>query len=558
MSDSSIAPDYGQRLLEWLPNHWRVRDGGDLAGLLAVYGELLDGLHATIHQHLYDAFPDKDENGNHCQDWLIPYFARLLDVRLVSPDADGRREEVARAVYWRQRKGTRVSVEGIAEAVGQFEVEVQEGWKRVAMTPRVDRPLLPAQAYGEAPTPGRKTPALHARHPGLPACTPDFRYCSRAVQCPISNDGATSTGFPGVSDAVTWRQSNRHGLPHAVDSYQDLSRRTVDVRTPDARRGHYHPRRLLLHLPPPEGFFARDHGSLQWQQILPLVHQALVSRTDLVHGDLVAVSGATIEVDGTTLPLVTVRGLGAAPVRLRGVVSLETAAVYRFANLWLDSRVDLHQGMVQCSGCAVRHLRSTVANWRRPVITASNSLFKRIEAARGLVRLEYVTALETVLAEALQASDCILQPSLHKDRVDSDVPGSGCLRYSRIPFFPKDAVGLRPADLAGGRLSDWLRQGKRSRLSCSVVTCTTETPLFWSGVFGEPGCGVLHSLCDLSIAAGAEDGGEMGAYHGHRHVLRRQAVLEKLREFLPVGMEAVLVMDPSLACVPPRAKLIAS
>ncbi|MGD9948600.1 MAG: phage tail protein [Desulfobulbus sp.] len=549
----STTPDYGQRLLEWLPNHWRVRDGGDLTGLLTVYGDLLDAMHATIHQHLYDAFPDKDENGNHCQDWLIPYFARLLDVRLVSPDADGRREEVSQAVYWRQRKGTRVSVEGIAEAVGQFEVEVQEGWKRVAMTPRVDRPLLPEQAYGEPPIQGKTLPALQARHPGLPACTPDFRYCSRAVQCPVSNDGATSTSFPGVSDPVTWRQVNRHGLACAPDSYQDSSRRTVDLRTPDARRGRYHPRRLLLHLPPPEGFFACDHASLQWQQILPLVNEALASGTGAVHDDLVAVSSETIRVDGKTLPLITVLGLKQTPVRLRGVVSLETEAVYRFANLWFDNRVDIRQGILQCAGCALRHIRSMVADRKRPVIVASNSLFKRIEAARGLVRLEYVTVLETLLAEALQASDCILLASLHKDRVDEDVPGSGCLRYSRIPFFPKDAKGLKPAELAAGRISDWLRQGKRSELRCSTANCTTQTPLFCSEIFGEPGCGVLHSQCPSIIASGAEDGGEMGAYHGHRYVLRRQAVLEKLREFLPVGMEAVLVLDPSLACVPPKA-----
>jgi hypothetical protein len=44
----------------------------------------------------------------------------------------------------------------------------------------------------------------------------------------------------------------------------------------------------------------------------------------------------------------------------------------------------------------------------------------------------------------------------------------------------------------------------------------------------------------------------MGGYHGHRYVLRRQAVLEKMREFLPVGMEAALITDPSLACVPPK------
>ncbi|MBM9613174.1 hypothetical protein JWJ90_02615 [Desulfobulbus rhabdoformis] len=553
MSTSYNSPDYAARMLEWLPTHWRARDKGDLDNLLAVYGELLDAMHATIHQHLYDGFPDKDRSGNHCQDWLIPYFARLLDVQLVSPDGDGRREEVAKAVHWRQRKGTRISVEGIAEAVGQFEVEVQEGWKRVAMTPRVDRPLLPEQAYGEEPISGKKTPPLHARHPGLVAATVDFRYCSRAVQCPINNDGASSTQFPGVKEPVCWRQANRHGVPCVPDSYQDSSRRTVDLRTPGDQQGRYHPRRLLLHLPPPEGFFSADHLSVQWSQIEPLVQEALEHQKAAVFKDAIGITAERIQLGGSALPLITLQGLSEVPVRIRGIVSFETEAVYRLANLWCDNRVDIRKGVIQLAGCALRHLRSTVAERTKPVIIASNSMFKRLEAARGLVRLEYVTVLETMLAEDLEASDCIILPSLHKDRVDQDVPGSGCLRYSRIPFFPKDAKGLRPVDLAAGRYSDWLRQGQPSKLRCATTTCTTEIPIFCNEVFGEPGCGVLAGRCTASIATGAEDGGEMGAYHGHRYVLRRLAVVEKLREFLPVGMEPVLVMDESLRCVPAKA-----
>ena len=78
--------------------------------------------HRAVHeggivvQRLDDCFPDAD-HGRRCQDWLVPYFAQLLDVQLVSPDADGRRAEVAQAVSLRQRKGTRVSIEQIANAL---------------------------------------------------------------------------------------------------------------------------------------------------------------------------------------------------------------------------------------------------------------------------------------------------------------------------------------------------------------------------------------------------------------------------------------------------------
>lgn len=572
MSDlNALPPDYGRRLKEWLPTHWRVRDadtGGDLGGLLAVCGELLDALHATVNQRLYDSFPDADASGRRCQDWLIPYFARLLDVRLVSPDAEGRRAEVANAVAWRQRKGARVSIEKIAEAVGQFEVEIQEGWKRLAMTPRIDRTLLPEKAYGEEPVAGPTTPALCAAHPGLPAVTPDLSYGSRAVRCPAGNAASASTTFPGEAQPLNWRQTHRHGAPCIPDSYQDVSRRTADLRTPDWRRGFYHPRRMLLYVPPPEGFFRRIHTTASWASIAPLIAAALGKAGEVRRGPIletlaglhrhpaVECAFGLTEWNGATLPLISLRGLTDGPVRVRGVVDLDAPAVYRFENLWFDNRVEIRRGAAQLFGCAVRQLRMGVAEREAVVIEAHSCLFKRIEAARSLARLEYVTVFEALLAERLEASDSILLPALRKDTVDSDVPAAGCIRYSRLAYIPKPAVSVDPKDPKAPLFDNderWVSQKKRSLLRCCTDTCTTLKPLFWSEIFGEPGCGVLHPDCVQAVQSGAEDGGEMGAYHERRYVLRRQAVLEKLQEYLPVGMEAVIITDPSLACAPPKA-----
>ena len=59
--------------------------------------------------------------------------------------------------------------------------------------------------------------------------------------------------------------------------------------------------------------------------------------------------------------------------------------------------------------------------------------------------------------------------------------------------------------------------------------------------FGKAGCGVLHPATHRRIRLGAEDGGELGAYHHQRHVLRELAALDKMREFLPVTQTPVLV-----------------
>lgn len=525
-----MTPDYAALLGQWLPAVWRERDEtGDLDRLLSVYGELLDAFHTTVEQRRLDNFPDAAADGGHCQPWLLPYFAQLLDVRMVSPDEDGRRAELADAVAWRQRKGTRVSIERIAEAVGRFEVEIQEGWQRVAVTPRIGQPLLPESSYGEEAIPASAGMDERARHPGLPAATVDLRYCSRAVQCEANNPAAHATRFAGQE--LDWRQIHRHGAPCAPGSFQDVSRRTPDLRTPGSRHGVglYHPRRVSLFLPPPEGFCSARARTVNW--------------SDLPQSALVKVETGSAKWNGETLPLYVYTGLDAVPVKIKGVISLTEKAIYRFHNLWLDNKLEVGDGAVQMQNCAARQVKVNTAERDVPVLEVRACLIKKVEAARGLVQLEYATVLDTLLAEHLNASDCILMPELRKDTVDKDVPAAGCIRYSRLFYLPGDE------ELAS---TPWKADGAISQLTCHTASCTTATPWFWSEAFGQPGCGVLHPDGPEVFQDGAEDGGEMGAYHDQRLVLRQKAVLEKLREFLPVGMEAALVLDPTLACPPPK------
>lgn len=60
------------------------------------------------------------------------------------------------------------------------------------------------------------------------------------------------------------------------------------------------------------------------------------------------------------------------------------------------------------------------------------------------MRLEYVTVQERLLAERLEASDCIIVPPLRKDTVDADVPAAG---YPLQPHRPpaRRAGAQRPA-----------------------------------------------------------------------------------------------------------------
>jgi hypothetical protein len=347
----------------------------------------------------------------------------------------------------------------------------------------------------------------------------DLRYCSRAVQCEASNSGAHTTTFAG--EEATWRQVNRHGTPCKPGSYQDVSHRTVDLRTPAQGRGLFHPRRVPLYLPPPEGHCSAQVETLYWTQF-----DAQSSTKPLV-----TLTTSTTTWNGLTLPLYTYTGQRydesqpLVPVRMRGVKTFTEEAVYRFENLWLDNRVQIDAGAAVLVNCAARQIKVTTAERDAAVLTARGCLIKKLEAARGRVDLEYVTVLDTLLAEALNASDSILMPALRKDTDDADVPEAGCIRYSRLFHLPEPEVEDEPPDPL------WLAQGVYSALTCYAATCTTETPLFWSDTFGQPGCGVLHPDCDIFFQTGAEDGSEIGGCHDYRYVLRQKAVLEKLQEF---------------------------
>ena len=70
--------------------------------------------------------------------------------------------------------------------------------------------------------------------------------------------------------------------------------------------------------------------------------------------------------------------------------------------------------------------------------------------------------------------------------------------------------------------------------------------------FGDMDYGVLDPAISDAIRFGAEDGGEMGACHHKYYSLKAEAVLDKMREFLPVGIEPVLIQDTRLLHVPPE------
>jgi hypothetical protein len=547
------------QLYALLPDVYRNKDrskGGDpsddlhLQRYLESFGALLDQVRHTLEQRYDDSFPDNSVPGHECQDWIVPYFADLLAVGLHSPFLHGQRDEVANGVRWAQRKGSLQAVEEIAEAITQSEAEIQEGWKRVATTARIGLPLQSAVSMGEAepmpPDPGagsgRATPQQIARHPAIRAVTPDFRQISRSVEAEPGSPSSDQTRF-GASrhvwpqddaapayddgsdgaddDRVFWRQANPHGVPCFPGAYNDVSLRTVDLRTPGAGRGRYHPKRLLVFLPPPYGMCAPKPYRFAWSAQLDSVIEGGASDPDAPKlSDFVT---RETRRNGSLV----YRNIRADAVEITGEVIVDNEAGTRFEKLRFADGISLKKGKLELLRCAVKTLASEApaeTQDEEPLIKLKACLVETITAADNILQAEYVTVLGDLKVRRLLASDAIFAGTIGGIHADD------CVRFSRVsadyftsmpPLARKDGV-------------------------------TTAPPEFFTAIFCTPGCGVLRQDASKAIRHGAEDGGEMGTYHDWHYGTRLDALAAKLKDYLPIGIEPVVIWDDQLLCRPPK------
>lgn len=514
-----MSENFAQTLYRILPAYYRERDEtGDLKAYLTGCGALLDDVYATLRQRYADNFPDNPPEGSSlapAQDWLLPYFADLVDATLVSPLPDGRRDELGHAIRWRQGKGTLNTIESIIEAIGQSEAVVQEGWKRVAMTPRIGQPLRAARGFGYAQEPDPRAPGIMARHPDLPAATVDTRCPSRAIASDANTPGARKISIDGAE--TIWRQGSYHGAPCFAGSYEDVSPRTPDMRTPDWQAGHYHPRRVLAYLPPPSGFFAPAYPTVTWfdtpsANYLDLIEIDTSQPGVVIHRNKSLRSGPFV------------------PVRVRRVIRLDTAetqaAEFRFEGISFLSRVESSSARLSFYRCAIQSVSTGRTDILAPSIIMQASLSMGLRAPNSRVRLEGSTILGAVETRGIEASECIFDGTVHAPTdITLAPPDGGCIRYSRIDTAQPE-----------GLVQFWQN--------------TREAPAFFETRYGARHVGVLSPACHPAILSGAEDKGEMGAFHDARHAAIREAIMTKLSDFLPIGQEAVLIPDTRLTTEP--------
>ena len=65
--------------------------------------------------------------------------------------------------------------------------------------------------------------------------------------------------------------------------------------------------------------------------------------------------------------------------------------------------------------------------------------------------------------------------------------------------------------------------------------------IFASREFGEPAYALLLDTAGHDILEGAADGSEMGAFWREKNALKERGLLIKYQEYLPLGLEPVVV-----------------
>ena len=551
MTVDDLKTRAGLLLYRQLPEEYRFLDtneDGELADLEAYlhgFGHLLDLIRGTTEQSYADAFAeaidltsDEESNKREIQTWLLPYLAELVGAELLAPDPQKRTEELNNAVAWFKTKGTLRNIDSIADVVSGAETVLVEGWRRVLLTPRMDLPPFTGSkgARGDGDPSGP---------PPLPLGTPDLRLNNRAV---VDDDGANplyslkiherdADGSLNEERTETfWKPRAREGTPCFPGAYDDTAVCTPDLRNPEYPDVGPHPRRSLVHVRPPHGFFepglrrvALPGGGNPLKFDLSNKSQFQICTPT----EVLKILGDPVDGDGNLQTRVPDK------LVLTGNVKIPADLLISFKNILFMDKITAAPSnaggtRLRLSECAVGNLRFGLMG-DNPTIEANDCLFGSVFAPSGFAQLIYCTVLGETHLERLWASDCLFAGDL----IDVNCGGENtCVRYSGLHDL--EALAGCMAEKSPNNTEDdpnFIRLYFKDGNKCALRQAR----------FGEPGCGVLNLTTSAAIREGAEDDGEMGAYHHRYHSAQLRAVKLKLRDFLPLGQEIAIRYDPRLA-----------
>jgi hypothetical protein len=329
------------------------------------------------------------------------------------------------------------------------------------------------------------------------------------------------TGGPSVSPAVT---DLRGKGPKDFTGHRNTAPHFVDVRKPDWNRGHAHPRAILIYAPPYPGFFAgKEVVSFQWRTETTNGTADIDSWFKKTTSSISPGKFIGLKYDSKTNTWFFHKKSGVREIiRIEGGKKMNGAARYRFSELNLEGKMSVTTGsylILEKLAARDVYVANNTKDTPLSGLIATDCLLQDVKASNSLVRLEYCTVLKEMFAEELYASDCVFMGTLYRNASKSNPPVVRAIRYSR--------------------------HGQESAFG-GIVGNTTERPVFYTREWGAPMCGVMHPSSSEAIYSGAEDGGEMGAFHHRAYALAWEAVVRKINDCIPVGMRAALIPDETL------------
>lgn len=204
-------------------------------------------------------------------------------------------------------------------------------------------------------------------------------------------------------------------------------------------------------------------------------------------------------------------------------LELDPELIYELEDLVVDGQLRLASGKLRLRRVAARSVelaRSTSSSAYGCLLDTLAGQTGDAAVTPSLVQLEYCTVMKLVGSARLQISDCLIVAS-----EGAELGADSYLRWSSVPH-------------------DWpLSSSER---------CVHGVPRFITTTFGARLHGLLSPANATPIRSGAEDGGELGAYHDSNWLHRLAGVERKLRNYVPIGITPVLIPDPNLVDAPPE------
>ena len=175
-------------------------------------------------------------------------------------------------------------------------------------------------------------------------------------------------------------------------------------------------------------------------------------------------------------------------------------------------------GGLQVNELATANLSDSIVDATSPTATAYSD---ETNGAGGALTMQGCTVIGKMQASLLSlVSNSIVWAALAagdawKAPLWAERKQQGCVRFSFIP-----AGSIAPREF-----------------ECVEQAQGVPEPLFYSLNYGDPAYAKLFPSTDDSIRRGADDGGEMGAFHFVLAPLRETDLRVRMQEFMPVGLE---------------------